>query len=166
MKGRCGMRILALDQKTSGAGWCIAEDDRYINSGYYKTVGKDGWDKITDFGRWLSLIDKDSADVIILEYPSGNSGNMDTNLKLGAVLYECISVARANGIDVVIVKPSEVKATGIYKGQLESAGKYKQFGILKKKDGTINKAAMGRQDDEIDAIGIWLAGLKRIREND
>jgi len=173
------MIILALDQKLSGSGWCLAEDDRFISSGYHKNKEKDPWQKIDGLTIWLQAwLNFNHVDCLVIEFPSGNSQNMDTNIKLGAVLYGCIFTYRywwatRNNKDpieapLIIVRPTEIKATGVYKGQLEEANKYSRgwrvFEEICKSDGTVNKAAMNRQDDEIDAIGCWLAGLKRIGE--
>lgn len=167
-------KILALDQKVSGTGWCLAEDEKYLKSGYRPSKGKDGWEKIMDMGCWIQdVIFDECIDVVVLEYPSGNSGNvsrnkgnMDTNVKLGAAMYECIAATRAFEKKEVVVKPLEVKKTGVYKGQLDAASEYKTFEVPRKKDGSVNKAALSRINDEIDAIGVWRAGLERMKEDD
>lgn len=166
------MRILALDQKVSGTGWCLADGDTYIDSGYYNAKGNDAWDKINDIGEWLQGVLFDSgADVVVLEYPSGNKGNMDTSLKLGAALYECILTARTLCRVIVIVRPTEVKKTEYSKDLTKHieewngiATPWKFFVAPRKKDGAINKAEVERIGDELDAIGAWLAGKEKLND--
>ena len=169
------MNIIALDASTSCVGWCWGNDDRYVKSGIYQPNGFDAWDKIEQTQAWLNTFLHSRGGLfncLVYEYPSGNKGNMHANLVLGGVLFGCVSTFRGyyrtvfNKLNapIIFVRPSAVKATGVYKGQLEMARKYKDFQLIYKTDGSTNKAACDRQNDEIDAIGVWLAGLKILKE--
>lgn len=163
--------ILALDASTSCVGYC-AIGVNGINTGQYLPKGETGWQKIFDFARWLNemlmlvvSLNEPMEAYLFYERPTGNSGNMDTNLKLGALMYQAMCCARSFKFTFVEVTATQVKKTGVYKGQLEQASKVagKTFDVIRKKDGSVNKAAMDRQDNEIDAIGVWLAGLEKMK---
>lgn len=169
--------IIGLDASTSCVGWCLGgnrytEDYHVINTGIFVPEGDDVWARIIHYGWWLRDFLQMQTHVaknpiVVYERPTGNRGNMDTNLKLGALMYETIVRCRDFGVRFIEVTPSQVKATGVYKGQLQEASFItgKEFANILKKDGTLNKAQMDRQDNEIDAIGVWLAGLKILQEN-
>lgn len=167
--------ILGLDASTKNVGWCLGSnrytnDYRVVDTGFLRLVGKDAWDRIIYFGTWLDYffsfmahLSKES--ILVYERPTGNRGNMDTNLKLGGLMFCAIWISRHKGVEFVEVTASQVRKTGVYKGQLEKANQVgvKTFEVITKKDGSVNKAAMDRQDNEIDAIGVWLAGLEKLK---
>ena len=172
-----GTYIFALDASTSCVGWCWGDNDRYVKSGIYQPKGFDAWNKIEQIQIWLSdfLFARGGLfNCLAYEHPSGNKGNMHANLVLGGLMYGCIATFRhyhetvfnttKKNVPIIFVRPSSVKATGIYKDQLDAARKYKDFQPVYKPSGTINRAAMLRIGNELDAIGVWLAGLKILKE--
>jgi hypothetical protein len=160
------MKILALDASTSYIGWCVAENDNYVDSGLWiPEKQQDVWDKIWNIGEMISVaILQGPYDFVFYERPTGNNKNMDTNLKLGALMYEVIHRSRMLDCGFIEVTATQVRASGVHKNKLEN--EYKKFTPVYKKDGTINKAAMERMGHEADAIGVWLAGLKRMEKKE
>jgi hypothetical protein len=160
------MKILALDASTSYVGWCAAENDTYIESGLWvPEKQQDIWDKIWNIGQVVyRAVLQEEYTHLFYERPTGNNKNMDTNLKLGALMYEVIHRTRILDCRFIEVTASQVKATGVHKDKLEN--EYKKFAPIYKKDGTINKAAMERLGHEADAIGVWLAGLKKMEREE
>ena len=168
-------KYLSLDASLSNCGYCIVENEQYLLSGQFRPIGKDWVDKIQSITRWLySLTMKHRFDTVFYEYPSGQR-NHNTTIKLGSLMYAVHLFCRLRDIRFVTVKPSEVTKTGIYKVFDEKTNKVdtirimryiqlKPFRVIYHYDtGEINKAAMKRQDDEIDACGIMKAGIEKIK---
>lgn len=172
-------KSLALDASTTCTGWCIAENTTYLASGIFQPQGKDVHERIGNFNDWLYttlttgfFFFRDlGIDILFYEYPSGSKFHKST-LLLGALWHVAIMKCRLLNVEFVEVRPKEVKATGIYKvwddkkkvinyQRLRNTEQYADFKIIKKSDGTINGSAMQRQDDKIDSIGVWLAGMKK-----
>ena len=80
---------------------------------------------------------------------------MATNRLLGAVEHVIVSAARRHGIEPLWVTASQVKASGIHKDTPEAVVEGITGRPLDRK----------RPGDHKDAIGVWLAGLKKRRES-
>ena len=161
------MRILALDASTSNVGWCVAEDDAYRASGQYKPQGR-GFDAVLDYDFWLDrTIRTYCADSVFYERPSGAHGNNWTNTLLGALWYVtwCRTLLSER---LVVVSPAEVKATGYSKELLKypalCAERWWSLPGTREYPNPQTKAARARFGDELDAIGCWLAGWRRMNE--
>lgn len=174
-------KSLALDASTTCTGWCIAENTTYLASGVFQPQGKDVHERIGNFSDWLYatlttgffFFGDLGIDILFYEYPSGSKFHKST-LLLGALWHIAIMQCRLLNVEFVEVRPKEAKATGIYKvfnsktkkidlERLKKARQYRYFMVLYKR-GEIenyNATAMQRQDDEIDSIGVWLAGMKK-----
>ena len=92
------MRILALDASTTAVGWCKAQGDQYLASGVYVPTAPNVLQRIWQIENWLSgtwlpagfSFEQDDAlrpDLVILERPTGNHGNIGTSVKLGGVFF-------------------------------------------------------------------------------
>lgn len=165
------MKTLSIDASTSHVGYCLSDDDGYLCSGQYQPQGESGNRRIVDFMTWLcGCIQTEDVSRVFYERASGAHGNKSTDRLLGALEFATWLVCDKNDCALLELSPKEVKATEVYKCfngnnvdlmRLSRACEYAPFDVIKKADGTINASAMERQDDEIDAIGIYLAGVKR-----
>lgn len=158
------MRILAIDASTSNVGWCVAEDDRYLASGQYKPQGR-GFEAIKDYAQWLFEHSAD-VDAVCYERPSGVHGNGWTNTLLGSLWYVTWDVVQFQ-CELVIVSPAEIKATGYSKNITHDTAKLKASWLRLTGDELDlfkTDAALKRFGDELDAIGCWLAGWRRLQD--
>lgn len=143
------MKILALDPSTRAVGWCHAEDGEYLYSGVWTPPDGEWWERIAYFEEWLDNITYET-ECLITEIATGNQGNMHTNRLLGAVEYAVRKLAWEIEIPLVTVTASQVRASGCHKEALAVASGIAGEDIT---DG-----------DRADAIGVWLAGWKKIQE--
>lgn len=161
------MNILSLDANSNHIGWCMSTDDIYQQSGQYAPKDakpKDANARIKDYMTWLlGLIRVENIGLVVYETPSGNNNNMNTNRVLGAVQFATWLVCNSSNVSVPMVElsPQSVKATGISKDQFGTVAKYKIFTKPVKLDGTVNQAGVDRINDEIDAIGLMVAYLRK-----
>ena len=147
------MKILAIDASTSNVGWCIADSDGYVLSGQWRPMVA-SFAAVLLYREWaISMVGATAPDVVFYERPSGVHGNMWTNALLGALWYETWCCSNNN---LVVVSPAEIKKTGVCKGAYQNP--YKSFNVS-----GLSKAAKKRIDDELDAIGCWLAGLEKMK---
>jgi hypothetical protein len=156
------MKYLAVDASTSCVGWCVGEDDKYLVSGYVVPTGDDAWARADWSSFWLAaLLAVHKPDVFCYEYPSGNRNNMDTNLKLGHMMGTCLNVVRMHFLiegnieksdRVIIIRPTQVKKTGVHKNDFSLV-----YQLTQKKFEWKTKVEKSRLGDEADAIGVWLA---------
>ena len=172
-------KLLSLDAKLSNIGYALFEDGVYSLSGQFAPTGKDWIDKIQSLSRWLySWTMKHNITAIAYEIPTGSHGNTDTDRKLGALLYAVMLFCRLHNIEFVEVYPSQVKATSLYKVfnsktkqvdlmRLNTINLYtgNKFALIYRHNQILNKAAMERQDDEIDSIGIALAAMEKMKND-
>lgn len=170
-------KSLALDASLTNCGWSLWQNNDYLLSGQFQPQGDDWIDKIQSIARWLYAVSmKHRLAYLFYEKPTGKSGNLDTDRKLGALLYAAMLFCRYHHVEFVEVYPSQVKATGFYKVfdtktkqvdlmRLNTINLYtgNKFALFSRPTGTLNQAQMKRQDDEIDAIGCGLAGLEKIK---
>lgn len=150
------MRLLALDASTTAVGWVRAQDDQYLSSGVYTPRGYNVLKRIWDIENWLCGLNRADAldpELVILERPTGNHGNVGTSVKLGGVFYCLMHFYNGRGVEVLEVTASQVRASGCHKGALPVAESIKGAALDKRRPG-----------DEADAIGVWLAGLKILKE--
>jgi len=147
--------MLALDASTTAVGWCLGwTDGDYSSSGVWCPPGKDWVDRVANVEAWLwDQFESVDFEFLAFEVATGNRRNMATNRKLGAVEYvirHACTVFNAPCIDVVA---SQVRATGCHKRALRVAR-----GI---KGEALDERCAG---DEADAMGVFLAALKKMRE--
>jgi len=159
-------RIIALDISTSCMGACFARNGDFIDACYYQPkTTQDAWDRVSDMANWLMDKLKDfQPDVLIIEFPSGVHNNMDTNVKVGFAFGEMLTTFRYwfdyQGLErgqEVVVRPTEVKATGYHKNDFGKAEE-----LIGKKLEWDTKAEKDRLGNMVDAIGVWKAGAKQI----
>lgn len=146
--------ILALDQSTRLVGWCVAQGNLYLASGCHDLDDngkRDAWYRLARLRDWLAqMMETYDPDVVIVERPTGDHGNVGTSVKLGAALGVTFAMADERRIPMIEVYPSQVKATGYHKGALMHAALLAEKGEV--------------GEDEADALGVWQAGLIAMRE--
>ena len=141
--------ILAIDASTTAVGWALFTDDEYQESGVYKLhTDRDAWWRIFEYeqflGRKIFMVD-----IVAYELATGNRGNMRTNRLMGGLEYVTRNCTRIDGIDLITVTASQVRASGCHKKAL-----------------TVASAIAGKKiksGDEADAIGVALAALGKIK---
>jgi Holliday junction resolvasome RuvABC endonuclease subunit len=150
------MIILSLDASTTAVGWMLARDADHLRSGVYRPKGRDAHRRIDAIASWLETM-LSAADVgaVFYEQATGNHDNMTTDRLLGAVEHVIVSAARRHGIEPLWVTASQVKASGIHKHVKDTYAEAITGGHLDAKN----------TGDQKDAIGVWLAGLKKWRES-
>lgn len=152
-QGANRMRILALDASTTSVGWCVAEDDEYIDSGVFRPGGDSWWIRLASFQYWLHGQFAPTGfgiTSLFYEIATGNKGNMHTNRLLGAAEYIVREIAEFVECPLTTVTASQVRASGCHKDALSVAS-----------------SIAGRpveSGDEADAIGCWLAGLAKLKQ--
>lgn len=156
--------ILACDISTATKqnpfGWALFDDNRYLDSGSFVRPG-DAIERIIAVGKWFdgmmakTLTTKGPVQYVVLERPTGDHGNRKTDRMLGGVYYLLAYLCRKYGAEFADVTPAEVKVTGISKHNLESGIAWIRH------EARDSGRKVGK--DEVDAIGIALAFLKRER---
>jgi hypothetical protein len=154
--------ILSLDASTTAVGWCLARDADHLRSGVYRPKGRDAYVRIGNLELWLSrwrwLVPSQLGEplgMVFYERATGDHGNMETDRLLGAVEYVIVRTSRGHfGIEPLWVTASQVKASEIHKDTPDLVVE----GITGRPLDDQNAG------DEKDAIGVWLAGLKKWRE--
>ena len=152
------MILLSLDASTTAVGWALFDDGEYLESGVYLPRGEDWVDRVIDIDRWLN----DNGleyDAIGFELATGNRGNMRTNRMLGAVEFVARQFCRFLDVDLYTVTASQVKATGVHKGDIQAAA------WIKRENHPTWQLDPKHPGDEADAIGVALAVDKMIRES-
>lgn len=169
--------ILAFDQSTDKNGWCLVDTvDGHVMSGAfslkkicesitvrgYKHSELDpGWIRLTRLPIELRKIRRlcyhlvESVDIVAVEEPCGNHGNLLADRKLGAALGIIISVFSGHCDEIVMVHPMQVKKTGCSKSNAASMAAAAAFA---------GKESVSR--DEADAIGVALAAIAKIKERE
>lgn len=160
-----GMLILACDISTATKqnpfGWALFKDNHYLDSGSFVKPG-DARKRIIAIGRWFdgmmakTLMTKGPIRYVVLERPTGDHGNRKTDRMLGGVEhllgdYLCDKY----GAEFADVTPAEVIATGISKHNLAAGVAW-----IRNESGDPERK-VGK--DEVDAVGIALAFLRRER---
>lgn len=140
---------VAFDASTTAVGICVTHDGQVVSVDLFVPRSSDPWywrvNRIeTKVGL---LIGELEPDVVFYEIPTGDRHNMATNRKLGSAEFVILKQARSYEIRCVGVTATEVKATGVSKDDIEIA-----------------RAMIGRDvsGDEADAIGVAIAGHKRL----
>ena len=149
--------ILALDASTTAVGWCVGwTDGRYDSSGVYLPPGKEWHERVSNISGWLwERIEWEDVEYIAFEVATGNRGNMATHRKLGAVEYVIQQACSTFDMSCLRVTASQVKAIGCSKDALAVAES-----IV---GGTLDAKHAG---DQADAVGVWLAAVKLLREKE
>lgn len=147
------MRILALDLSINCPGWCVADDGRYIASGYREQEDKRASvytriERNLDFIK--QLVTKYKIQAVWMEdtMPTGRGKTSQMLIEqAGIVKYWC----RYRKIPVYCFSISDIKKTITNNG---NASKQEMLeGIHKLGYTSIN------QNDEVDAIAVWITGL-------
>lgn len=143
-----GKIILALDPSSTNVGWCLAQGNRYLNSGYFHPKG-DADERVTAIVCWFDhMIQIHDPDLVAVEEPTGHHRNLRTD-RLLARVFGCIEgVSVISGVPLLPIHAMKVKATGFSKDTPREAA------LL------IGKDEIG--PDEADAIGVWQAALVQL----
>jgi Holliday junction resolvasome RuvABC endonuclease subunit len=143
--------IIALDASTTNIGWCLAQDDRYLNSGTEHIRG-DLEKRIRRIIAWISAqVSIHSPDLVAIEKPYGDHGNRHTDRELARVYGGIEAACLLSGVEVMEIHPTAVKATSFSKENPQRAARF------------VRKAeSVG--PDEADAIGVWQAALGALQE--
>jgi len=158
------MLILSCDISTATKqnpfGWALFNGNVYLESSSFVKPG-DALERIIAIGRWFdgfiakTITKRGIVKYCIIERPTGDHGNRKTDRMLGGVYYLLAYLCQKYGIEFVDVTPAEVKVTGISKHNLESGIAWIRH------EARDSGRKVGK--DEVDAIGIALAFLKRER---
>jgi len=141
--------ILALDASSTNVGWCIAQSERYIDSGTFKPRGNRD-ERLVEIVRWFEeIVQRHHPDVVAIEKPTGHHRNLDTDRLLARVCGAIEGAAILLDLPVFWAHPMTVKATGFCKNNPPAAA------LL------VRKSRVG--PDEADAIGIWQVALGRLQ---
>ena len=152
------MITLALDPSTTVIGWALFDGTDYLDSGVFVPDGEHWYRRVMAFRSWLfevfcgypSPIEYDDINRVAFEWPTGNRGNMKTNVKLGGPVFVIRSLCHHHNRPCMSVTASQVIASGCHKKALQVAS-----------------SIAGREiasGDEADAIGVALAAIKKERE--
>lgn len=149
------MRILSLDLSINCPGYCVADDDQYITSGYQEQKDKRAsvYSRIEKNLELINtLVTKYQIKTVWMEdtSPSGH-GKIGQMLieQAGIVKYWC----RYRQIPVHTFSISDIKKHNTGKGNADKAEMI--AAIQSKGYPSVN------QNDEADAIAIWLCGLDK-----
>lgn len=158
------MLILACDISTATKqnpfGWALFDGNRYLDSGSFIRPG-DAIERIIAIGRWFDgvmakmLTARGPIRYVVLERPTGEHGNRKTDRILGGVYYLLAYLCHKYGAEFADVTPAEVIAIGISKHNLEAG-----IAWIRNESGDLERK-VGK--DEVDAVGIALAFLRRKR---
>ena len=149
------MLLLALDASTTACGWCLMEDGEWQESGVWGPNPRlPWWARVSQYSDWLwrqivPPYGNPEPDIVVMELATGNTGNMATNRKLGSVEY-VTRLACHNYVNLVTVTASQVIASGCHKHALYVASAIASREVV--------------SGDEADAIGVGLAGWRKIHE--
>jgi len=154
------MNLFALDASTTAVGWAVFVDGEYGYSGVYVPVHEHWWIRIHKFGVFLQAqIQGEGIETVAYELATGHHGNVRTDRLLGAVEYEartCVWQAPWP-VQFLAVTASQVRATECHKKNLAYAAAVKGAPLHS------NAKLAG---DEADAIGVGLAALKVLKEEE
>lgn len=143
--------MLALDASTTAVGWCLADNDGYVDSGCFRPKSRDVWKRIDQIHDVVEgLIRRYGITLVAIEESTGSHGNARTDRLLGAVLGAVRAVCHRFGVRFLLVNPMQVKATGLDKDHTAEAALY------------VGKAEV--DTDQADAIGLWQAALVMLLE--
>jgi Holliday junction resolvasome RuvABC endonuclease subunit len=146
------MKILALDLSIKCPGWCVADDDIYISSGYreHKVKGLSVYERIeANLELIAGLVRENDIKAVWAEntMPSGRGLTSQMLIEqAGIVKYWC----RVRGLPFYAFEITDIKKYVSGKG---NAGKPEMLVAVR---------ALGydvAQNDEVDAIAVWLTGL-------
>lgn len=156
------MTLLAIDAGSEWAGYCIGRGMRLIDSGRTNitqfTRRQDGdpysvWSRVEYFGVFATaLVATHRPDVLVMELPTGDHDNRHTDRVMGALLGSLVSVANLANARRVVCTPREVQGTGYHKRAKRDAALFAE----------VPREEM--KDDWADAIGLWQAGLIKVRD--
>ena len=150
--------ILAIDPSTNLVGWCVSEGNRHISSGAVDLArGKkkvDLWIRLGRLHQWMDeILTQWSPHVVVCEEPMGDNDNLWTDRRMGNAQGIVFSEANRCGLPFIVVRPSQVRDTGLSKSSTLSLMCAATFA---------GKEQVGK--DEADAIGVSQAGLVVLRE--
>lgn len=146
--------ILAIDPGTSNLGWCLAQGEDYICSGVQEFDGANAFQRMPDLVAWCKdMFECHDPDIVALEEPRGDHGNMDTNIKIAGAFWAPYILALTGGCccEVVSFNPVTVKATDFHKHAIPMVA------------ALIGKSVDDVTEDEADAVGIWQATVGWLR---
>ena len=140
--------IFSLDASSTNVGWCLAQGDRYVDSGHFRPKG-DRDERVAAIVKWTQqMIEKFSPDLLPIEEPMGHHRNLRIDRLLARVCGAIEAVAILADVPVLYVHCMSVKATGFSKDNLFEAAL------------VAGKSRIG--PDEADAIGVWQAALAEV----
>jgi Holliday junction resolvasome RuvABC endonuclease subunit len=140
--------ILALDASSTNVGYCLAQGERYLNSGVYRPKGEADL-RVNAIASWVGgMLQVHDPDLVAIEEPTGSHRNLRTDRLLARVGGNIEGVCVANGVPVRWIHAMKVKATGFSKDTAREAA------LL------VGKGSVG--PDEADAIGVWQAALVQL----
>jgi Holliday junction resolvasome RuvABC endonuclease subunit len=147
--------ILGFDASTTNVGWCLMDmRGNVLRSGCFSPDGQRAEDRLPLIAGWAvkhTMFDAADTIVFAIEEPRGHHANKNTDILLGRAygILECVAYARDHG--VIGINPQSVKRTGVHKHALPVAS-----------------AMAGHEcgEDEADAIGVALAALAVVREQE
>ena len=152
-----GGAMLALDASTTAVGWCLADNDGYVDSGCFRPKSRDVWKRIDQIYDWVEGFVRGEFNyarkhlwLVAIEEPTGSHGNARTDRLLGAVLGVVRAVCHRFGVRFLLINPMQVKATGLDKDHTAEAALY------------VGKAEV--DSDQADAIGLWQAAMQVLLE--
>jgi len=146
--------------KQNPVGWALFNGNVYLDSGSFVKKGN-ALERIIAIGRWFDgfiarvLIERGPIKYVVVERPTGDHGNRKTDRILGGVYYLLAYLCQKYGAEFADVTPAEVMATGVSKHNL-GAGVAWIRNEARDPERKVGK-------DEVDAVGIALAFLKRER---
>jgi Holliday junction resolvasome RuvABC endonuclease subunit len=130
-------------------GWCLAQGDRYIDSGTYRPRGNAD-ERIRQIAGWVhDMLITHNPDQVAIETPTGDHRNRRTDRLLGRVGGNIEGICHTSDIAVTWIHAMTVKSTGFHKDAKTEAA------LL------VGKARVSA--DEADAIGLWQAWLYEMR---
>ena len=141
-----GKIILSLDASTTAVGWCLAQGEKYLDSGTYQPPGQNAGERIRAVANWVvnQIFDHD-PDLIAVEEPTGDHANRHTDRLLARVCGAIEGVCALMKVEVLLVHPLKVKATPFHKDATQAAASH------------VGKRSV--TGDEADAMGAWQATL-------
>lgn len=156
----------AFDPSSVAVGYCLAQGDRYITSGTFKPHNDRSVEanlraekRLRGIYLWASdFFENHDVDLVALEIPAGNHGNRRTDRLLaraGGMIEAAAFRWGMTAEDILRVYPSQVKATGIHKTNLQQARFEKARGIRLSGQTPPPVNEISIDGDEADAIGVW-----------
>jgi len=144
-----GRIVLALDASSTAVGFCLAQGERYIDSGVFRPKGEPKA-RVALIVQWAkAMIDLHAPDVVAIEEPTGDHRNRKTDRLLARVCGAVEGACILTGIPAIYIHAMTVKQTGFNKHNLPAAARIAGKRSVK--------------PDEADAVGVWQAAIGELQ---